>query len=34
MIVGEKRIRGLDDQIASLMALQEFSKRWFPELAK
>jgi predicted nucleic acid-binding Zn-ribbon protein len=31
MIIGEKRIRELDQQIASLAALQELSRRCFPE---
>ena len=34
MRVGEKRIRELDHQIASLAALQELSKRCFPEFMK
>lgn len=34
MIVGEKRLAELDQQIASLAALQDLSKRCFPEPKK
>ena len=34
MIIGEKRIRRLDEQIASLTALQELSRRCFPDFMK
>ena len=34
IIVGEKRLQDLDQQIASLGALQELSKRCFPEPRK
>jgi hypothetical protein len=34
MAIGEKRIRELDQQIASLTALQDLSRRCFPELGK
>jgi hypothetical protein len=34
MIIGEKRIRELDQQIASLAALQDLSRRYFPEPTK
>ena len=34
MIIGEKRIRRLDEQIASLTALQELSTRCFPDFMK
>ena len=34
MTVGEKRIAELDQQIASLAALQDLSRRYFPEPKK
>lgn len=34
MIIAEKRIRRLDEQIAGLTALQELSRRCFPEFMK
>lgn len=34
MTIGEKRIRELDQQIAGLVALQDLSRRHFPESGK